>query len=324
MPAFEKQDRAARLFKVAQIISVPGGARAVDVANRTGRHKRTALRDILALGEIGVPVYQEGDRWLVGDGYFVPAISFTRPEAVAMLMAGRLAARHADHNDQVLAMALAKIAKAMPKDAQLVAGYFEEIGAELAAKPADAARSSRLRSLVQAWLEKRKVRLDYQDAQGKKSSRVIRPYYLAPSAVMSHGMYVIGFDEKSQEVRPFKLERITGAEILDTQYYLPRDFNLTKFLRHSWGIWSSDPVEKIEIDFSPPAAARVAESVWHSSQKLTKLPKGHIKIEIAVRGLVEILPWILSWGADAKVIQPASLRAAVAEVTGRMGKVYQE
>jgi proteasome accessory factor B len=137
-------------------------------------------------------------------------------------------------------------------------------------------------------------------------------------------MYVIGFDEQSQEVRPFKLERIAGAEVLDIQFYLPRDFNLTKFLRHSWGIWSSDPVEQIEIRFAPPAAARVAESVWHPSQKLTKQPRGYVRMDIAVRGVIEILPWILSWGADAEVISPQGLRSAVAEVTGRMGKVYQK
>ena len=49
-----------------------------------------------------------------------------------------------------------------------------------------------------------------------------------------------------------------------------------------------------------------------------------MRMEIAVRGQVEILPWILSWGADAEVIKPSSLRAATVEVTARMGKVYQK
>jgi predicted DNA-binding transcriptional regulator YafY len=322
MAEFEKQDRAARLFKVAQIIGGAGGITARELGERTGTHKRTALRDIIALEGIGVPVYEDGRRWFIREGYFMPAIEFSQPEAVAMLMAGRLAVKHADHNDPVLGMALTKIARAMPEEAKLVARFFEETAGELSAKPRSSRQADVFGVLVRAWLGRRKVRLEYRDAAGKESARVLRPYYLEPASMTGHGTYLIGYDELSREVRSFKVERIGAAELLDTPYYLPADFNLARYLRHSWGIWSKDKIERVVLQFKPAAAGRVRESFWHSSQKLSAVRGGGVRMEVSVRGRVEILPWILSWGADCEVLEPPSLRREVAEVAARMAETY--
>ena len=323
MAEFEKQDRAARLFQVAQIIGGAKGITARELGARTDRHKRTALRDIVALERIGVPVYEDGGRWFIRDGYFMPAIEFSQPEAVALLMAGRLAIKHADHNDQLLGMALTKIARAMPEEARLVARFFEETAGELAAKPEAARHAEVFGTLVRAWLGRRKVALDYRDAQGKATRRVLRPYYLEPGAMTGHGTYLIGYDELSREVRSFKVERIARATLQDTAYYLPSDFNLARYLRHSWGIWSKDKVEKVVLRFTPAAAGRVRESYWHPSQRLTSERGGGVRLEVSVRGRVEIEPWILSWGADCEVLEPKDLRRSVAAVAARMAETYK-
>ena len=322
MADFEKQDRAARLFKVAQIIGGSGGITSGELGARTNRHKRTALRDILALERIGVPVYEDHGRWYIREGYFMPAIEFSQPEAVALLMAGRLAVKHADHNDQVLGMALTKIARAMPKEARLVARFFEETAGELAAKPEAAHRAEVFGVLVRAWLGRRKVSLRYRDAQGRESRRVLRPYYLEPASMTGHGTYLIGYDELSKEVRSFKVERIAAATLEATPYYLPSEFNLARYLRHSWGIWSKDRVQKVVLRFTAAAAGRVRESYWHPSQRLTAIRGGGVRMEVSVRGQVEIAPWILSWGADCEVLEPADLRRSVAEVAAGMAETY--
>lgn len=323
MSDFEKQDRAARLFQVAQIIGGAGGITAKEVGQRTGRHARTALRDINALESIGVPVFDEEGRWRIADGYFMPAISFSQPEAVALLMAGRLAVRHADHNDQALGMALTKIARAMPDDARAVARFFEETAGDLASKPTSQRRTEHFGVLVRAWLERRKVEIDYRDVAGKRTKRVVRPYYLEPASMSVHGTYLIGYDELTRQVRSFKVERILRAAVQDTQYYLPAGFNLSRYLRHSWGIWSADAVERIELRFKGAAATRVRESFWHPSQKLMPERGGGLRMEVRVRGRLEILPWILSWGADCEVLAPAALRRDVAEIAAGMAQAYR-
>jgi predicted DNA-binding transcriptional regulator YafY len=324
MAAFEKQDRAARLVEVLQLVGASSGITTRDLAARIGRTTRTALRDLMALQDAGFPIYQDGNRWRVSDEYFMQPVRFAEEEAVALLMSGRLAMKHADRGDPALAMALTKIAKVMPKEARLVAGFVEETANELAGKPSNPSRERVRAQLVRAWLGRRKIRIDYTTVDGRSSRRVVRPYYLEPSSAWGRGTYLIGFDELRKQVRSFKVERITAAELQDVPYYLPPDFNLREYLSDSWEIWSSDAVETISLRFSAVAAPRVVETTWHPSQKVTRERGGRVRLELRVRGWVEIMPWILSWGSDVEVLAPEALRREVAGIAGRLGNLYPE
>ena len=71
--------------------------------------------------------------------------------------------------------------------------------------------------------------------------------------------------------------------------------------------------------FYPPASARVKESIWHPSQRLTDGPKGTLDMTVTVTGTVEITPWILGWGDAVEVLAPPALREAIAATGQNMG-----
>jgi proteasome accessory factor B len=56
----------------------------------------------------------------------------------------------------------------------------------------------------------------------------------------------------------------------------------------------------------------VRESVWHRSQELVELPEGGVELTVTVAGIVEIRPWVLSWGESVEVLEPPELRDSVA------------
>ena len=64
------------------------------------------------------------------------------------------------------------------------------------------------------------------------------------------------------------------------------------------------------------------ESVWHRSQRLIELDDGRIELAVTVAGIVEIRPWILSWGDAVEVIAPPALREAVARMVQRAADRY--
>jgi proteasome accessory factor B len=68
----------------------------------------------------------------------------------------------------------------------------------------------------------------------------------------------------------------------------------------------------VRLRFDASVAHRVREAVWHRSQRLTDLPDGGLELSVTVAGIVEIRPWILSWGDGVEVLAPAELREAVA------------
>jgi predicted DNA-binding transcriptional regulator YafY len=74
--------------------------------------------------------------------------------------------------------------------------------------------------LASAWGEGRKVKIWYTRTTSPESSvheRVVHPYLLEPNST-GDTRYLIGYDEKTADVRTFKLERITRAEVMDARF----------------------------------------------------------------------------------------------------------
>jgi proteasome accessory factor B len=118
-------------------------------------------------------------------------------------------------------------------------------------------------------------------------------------------------------MRTYKVERIRQAILTMDTYEIPEDFDPAKYLAYSWGIWSSDqaPPVEVRLRFDPVVADRVKESVWHRTQQLADLPDGGVEMAVQVAGIIEIRPWILSWGNQVEVLAPDELREAVAAAT---------
>ena len=81
-------------------------------------------------------------------------------------------------------------------------------------------------------------------------------------------------------------------------------------MRHSFKV-IHDELYTVRVRISPDWARWVGEKIWHESQKITKLPNGGLEMTFRVAGLDEIKRWILSFGPEAQVLEPLSLRQMV-------------
>jgi hypothetical protein len=70
------------------------------------------------------------------------------------------------------------------------------------------------------------------------------------------------------------------------------------------------------------SARWVGEEEWHPNQKLTALPDGGIRLEVPYSQPQEILMDILRHGPHVEVVQPASLRSAVADQHRQAAQKY--
>jgi proteasome accessory factor B len=86
-------------------------------------------------------------------------------------------------------------------------------------------------------------------------------------------------------------------------------------------IADDDPID-VTIRFSPAVAKRAAETRWHPSQELEQQDDGSLIWRGRVAGTREIKIWILGWGGDAEVLEPADLRADVAAELARAVSSY--
>jgi predicted DNA-binding transcriptional regulator YafY len=323
-----KRDRLARLLSVASILYSKGGTEAgvpvAEIARLTGMTTRTVYRDIRALDEeLDVPVFQaKRGHYGIEKKFFLPPLRLSVPEAIVLFLASRLIARWSDQYDAAVVSAFTKLADALPQPiARHVAATMLAVGEHDPNEPFSRSFSA----VARGWAEGRVVELDYDPGAGPRKQTRVHPYALEPDAAL-RSVYLIGYDEPAGAMRTYKVERIRTATLTQDRYEIPDDFDPDRWLAHSWGIWSSDstPPVRVHLRFDASVAHRVREAVWHRSQELVELPDGGVELSVRVAGIVEIRPWILSWGDVVEVLAPPELRASVAESVRAAAQRYAD
>jgi proteasome accessory factor B len=312
-----KRDRLARLLSVASILYARGnderGVPVSEIARLTGMTTRTIYRDINALDEeLGVPVFQAGrGRFGIEKKYFLPPLPLSVPEAIVLFLAARLIARWSDEYDQAVVSAFTKLADLLP---QPIARHVTAAMLQVGRHDTNEHFTRNFANVARGWAEGRVVQMTYEAADGARKETRVEPYFLEPDAA-GRSVYLIAFDQPAKAIRTYKVERILSSVLTLDRYEIPESFDPDKWLENSWGIWSSDgtPTETIRLRFAPSVAHRVREAIWHRSQKLDELPDGGVELTVQVAGIVEIRPWILSWGDAVEVLEPPALRESVAE-----------
>ncbi len=309
-----KRDRFARLWRVVRILEAhPDGMRAEDVARVAGVSKRTAYRDLKAVeAEAGVPVWNLDGLWGLDARGFLPTLTLTLQEAMVVFLAARLMAASIDTYDPDLTGAFLKLGDAVPG---AIREHVERTVDILARRRPDPEAIRRQHTLVQAWVTRRIVELTYDagaydPARPPRTTRV-HPWLIEPSA-HAHALYLIGWDEEREARRTYKVDRIRAVRLTPDTFDPPTAGAAEESLERAWWIIADQGDVEVVVRFDPRVAARVSETVWHPTQRIEHQPDGSIVWRATVSGTLEVRLWILEWGADAEVLEPAGLREDVA------------
>ena len=126
----------------------------------------------------------------------------------------------------------------------------------------------------------------------------------------SGGLYVVGLDHKTAEVRTFALDRIRHLETTGTRFEVPETFDFDAYIGSSFGV-IAEPATRVRIRFDRRWATYVEERTWHASQTLEHRRDGTLDLTMDVGGTPDLRTWVLSFGSGAEVLEPESLRAEV-------------
>jgi proteasome accessory factor B len=309
-----KWDRAARYLRIAQILHAhgEGGIAAADLARQVGVSRRTIYRDLEAMDlDAGLAIWNDGGRFGLDAHAFLPPLALTLPEAMAFFLAARLLTKATDELDPAIIGAFVKLAQILPA---VLAAQLHETADAFADTPRDEAFTRVLRALTVALAERRVVEIEYlagvyDPSKGVRRLR-LRPYAIEPSAT-TRALYVIGYDEERGARRTFKVERIRSAS-LTPQTFPPATSAVVAEMRSAWDVVGDEAPIDVVIRFDASVATRVAETRWHPSQTVETADDGSLLWRARVSGALEIRSWILGWGPDAEVLEPADLREWVA------------
>lgn len=310
-----KWDRAARYLRIAQVLHAHGeaGISAADIAKQIGVSKRTVYRDLENIDlDGGLPIWNADGKFGLEEGAFLPPLALTLHEAMAFFLAARLLSKATDELDTEIIGAFVKLAQVLPP---VLAEQLQETADAFSNTPSDETFTRVLRGLTQALADRRIVELEY-DSGVYDPSRGIRrvrlhPYAIEPSA-QTRALYVIGWDEEREARRTYKVERVRSVSLTPATFPAQPPAVAAE-MRNAWDVVGDDTPVEITIRFDRSVAQRAAETRWHPSQVDEFEPDGTLLWRARVSGVLEIRAWILSWGPDAEVLEPAELRDWVAE-----------
>ncbi|MHC9542908.1 MAG: WYL domain-containing protein [Vulcanimicrobiota bacterium] len=122
------------------------------------------------------------------------------------------------------------------------------------------------------------------------------------------------------------MSRMSAVNELDEKFTMPQNSDI-KVARMSipWDFFNSDkdiPV-KVTVRFSGTAVRYIAESHFHPTQRIEKLDGNSINFHVEVRSPLNMVKWILSFGSNAKVLEPEQLVKSVKEEISNLHGIYQ-
>lgn len=180
-------------------------------------------------------------------------------------------------------------------------------------------RAGELDDLLDAILHCKFVVIDYRRFNGVMDTVRVAPLSMA---IYDHQLYVIARSETEPRYA-YRFCRIEKVDVEDETFDYPpvEEYDPKKIFSHRFGIFMSDDhdVEDIEIRLASRWKTYAMTHRWHPSQHATD--KGeYVVVKLRVRACPEVVAWILSFGEDAQVIAPASLRE---RVIGRIEKMAE-
>lgn len=177
-------------------------------------------------------------------------------------------------------------------------------------------------TLMQAWEERVLVTFRYQDQEGEGS------YKVAPLKILVNGgrRHLFAFDLEKNQPISLQLWQLERVEKLDGKKKKQKreDFHLEDYatslalLSTTWSMTRlhlvpdplTAPICLVEVDFYPNKNQRILDGdplLWHRLQRekrqgtLEKREDSHYYFAISVIEPREMIPWIRSFGAQAKV-----------------------
>ena len=320
-----KTDRTARLLKVEHLLyQNPKGLTVEEIARLCDVSRRTTYRDLIALeSELGIPIADLGKGRLgLVEGYFLPEIHFTLPEAMSIFFAARLMLGYAQRYDPGVASTFIKLSSIVPPplrdQVQKTLDWMQKL-------PADEKYLRTLATLAEAWVSQYQVKISYRALEREKAiDHLIEPYFIEP-VTSGRSSYVIAHSHRSDSLLTFKIERIEALEATSEPYVIPPDFDANEYLGSSWGIVVDGEVKTIKLKFDAPEIIRIMEETrWHPSQVLERQKDGSVIMTLRVTSTVDLYSWILRWGEKVEVLEPKELRQDIIETARAILEVYKK
>lgn len=278
--------------------------------------KRTIARDISALSSCGLPIYEDYDSdnlgqvfYKIEDKYKFPSISFDIEELMnlfnlyySIVNKNPFLKNSFERFFKKVKYSIGHEMNAFFKDADKI--FFSDTSSPISYNEE---LEENIFLIFEAIRDNIKITFDYFSMKTKSLKKVT----ISPLAIkyFNQNYYLAGHIKEKNKVYTWALNRISNLN----QTSQKRDnvhFNGTKYFESGYGIYSGETIN-VKIQFSKEIAPFIKERVWHNNQVITDNKDDSILLELPVNNFAEIKKMVLSYGKNAKVIEPVELKQMI-------------
>ncbi len=184
-----------------------------------------------------------------------------------------------------------------------------------------------LRTLIDGMDQRRVCEVSYRKL-GARRSKVFR---IKPLKIFSHreSVYVHarlakmpGEPYKTPKYDPLlAVHRFTRAAVTDTPFRRPANYDFEAVMNQGFGIWNHQKF-RVVLELDGWAAAFAREREWSPGQKIEEF-EDHIRLHFWSTSEPEVQALVLSFGANARLLEPEHLASKIAAEIATMFERYR-
>lgn len=296
--------KTERLLYILSLLRSHRRLRASDLAKKCGVTERTIYRDIISISAANIPIYFDGGYKLLHDGFLPPSnLSPHETGFILSLLKSPMFGKGKPFNETASRIAdkIEVAGEEGPERSSIAIGVVSTEKAE---------NHRHTRMIEKAVREKKNMVVSYESLKGEKTQRKISPYAMA---FRKHAWYLVGYCHLRRDIRTFRVGRILSVRLSREKFEIPETFSVEKYFSTSWGVYRGK-LTRFKVRFKGEAAIIVKTSQHQPYEAIEELDSGDIIYEAIVSGKVEFIRWVLGFGGDAEILDPASARMEISKM----------
>jgi predicted DNA-binding transcriptional regulator YafY len=324
-----------KMLKAVDFLARPGGATIEELGEELEVERRTAYRIRETLEELNFPLYEDSSgndgkkRYRFQNSYLkklpnlsIPELNLTISEAIALyFIRGNSRLFRGTDIERKIESAFIKLDAFMPEG---LADRLDKVKT-LFVPTVKFAKDYKdkgviINSLTGAMLRQQTCLVEYHSFHDDK----IRNFRIDPLRFFERdgGLYLFVNATTFGQIRVLAVERIIKLTVSEVLFEYPEKFDPDSLLDGAFSIIYDEPFE-VKISFSPKIARYIKERTWAKNQNIIENNDGTVILELKTSGWRDVKKWVLSFGADALVIEPESLRIEIRTEMEKAFRAYQ-
>ncbi|WP_221568754.1 YafY family protein [Alkalihalobacillus sp. TS-13] len=318
--------RADRLMNIMILLQNRGKMTSKELANELEVSDRTILRDMDALSTSGVPIVSERGKeggWRLLDNFRSKLSGLTIEDMKSLfLFPSEELLNDLGLNTQSLdtrQKLLASIPVNYRAEAQAM---WERIYIDTSTWRQSKEKVNDLKIIQHAVWENKKLKIHYEQADGRQKERLIEPLGLVAKG---DKWYLVAL--RDGELRNYRVSRVHSAKVQNETFKRPIDFNLATY----WGQSKVEFIQKlpkyeVQVEIDPAIIKRINFTSKFVQVLKTESPNENkwIPATLSFNDKQEAIEYILGFANKIKVVSPKDLPDKVVSSAKSVINFYED